>query len=240
MERIQSSKTLTLASYALTTELVRKIETSPPKCNKKRKNTACKKLRRAIKEQRRYAKTAKLRAVAVTLKYQDIGACSRKHISRFIDNLRRQLQRKGYILPYAWVLERASQLHYHLIIWLPRCFVLTPAKLKKMWPWGDTYVEACRSVDAWRAYITKFDSVAKLPKRARLYGYGGLDDEGAMEVLRSTLPRWLLELLPPNHRTCRRRGGGWIDTTTGNIYVSPYVWTPRGTKLRSVSPPTYH
>ena len=195
---------------------------------------------RVIKEQRRYAKTAKLRAVAVTLKYRDNEACSRNHISNFTDNLRRKLQRRGHILPYAWILERASQLHYHLIIWLPRDFLLKPDTLKKMWSWGDTYVEACRGVGAWSKYITKFNSVARLPKNSRLFGYGGLDKAGKTVVSRAALPRWLLALLPAHARACRHPGGGWVDTATGKIYLSPYVWTPYGVRLRSVSPPTYH
>lgn len=148
------------------------------------------------------------------------------------------LKGKGHILPYAWVLESASHVHYHLILWLPRGYVLDHAKLAKWWPWGSTWLETCRSVKAWGRYMAKFDSTAKLPKGARLYGYGGLDEVGKTAVLRAGLPLWLQALLPAGHRACRCPGGGWADAVTGEIYRSPYVWTPWGAVLRHhASPP---
>ena len=90
------------------------------------------------------------------------------------------------------------------------------------------------STDAYR-YMAKFDSAAKLPKGARLYGYGGLDDVGKMAVSQAGLPRWLLFHLPAGHPARRFPGGGWVDTVTGEIYRSPYIWTPRGAVLRAGS-----
>lgn len=219
---------ITATSVARFAELVRKTETSPAATSRKRKNAGRKKLNRVIKEQRRYAKAAKLRAVAVTLTYRSANAFSRKHISGYLDRLRRALKRIGHVLPYSWVLECAGQLHYHLILWLPRSYMLNLTKLAKWWPWGSTWTAACRKVGAWGRYIAKFDSTAKLPKGARLYGYGGLDDVGRTTVSRAALPRWLLALLPAGHRTRRCPGGGWVDMETGEFYRSPYAWTPWG------------
>ena len=231
---------ITTASVAQFTELVRKIETSPATSSRKRKNTARKKLLRVVKEQRRYAKTAMLRAVALTLTYSDSAKFSKNHISNFLDRLRRVLKVAGHILPYAWVLECAGKLHYHLILWLPRSYILDPAKLAKWWPWGSTWVGACRSVGAWAKYIAKFDGAAKLPKCAHLYGYGGLNEAGKTAVSRAALPRWLLALLPALARARRHPGGGWMSPATGEIYYSPYVWTPWGARLRCISPPACH
>lgn len=232
----------TPASVARFAELVKKIGTSATAASRKRKNAARKKLNRVIKEQRRYAKDANLRAVALTLTYRDAVALSGKHISTFLDRLRRLLKRIGQgILPYVWVLERASQLHYHLLIWLPRGYALDPAKLSKWWRLGTTWVESCRSVKAWGRYITKFDSIGNLPKGARLYGCGGLDDAGKTAAARAGLPRWLQGLLPVGQRVRRCPGGGWMDIVTGEIYRSPYIWTPWGAVLKAaVSPPTCH
>jgi hypothetical protein len=228
---------LTPASVAWFAELVRKTVTSPAAASGKRKSAARKKLKRVIREQQRYARTARLRAVALTLTYRDSKPFSPKHISAFLDRLRRALKRIGHILPYAWVLESASHLHYHLILWLPRGYVLDHAKLAKWWPWGSTWLEACRSVKAWGRYIAKFDSTAKLPKGARLYGYGGLDGVGKTAVSRVGLPRWLQALLPAGHRARRCAGGGWADLVTGEIHRSPYVWTPWGAVLRRYASP---
>lgn len=231
---------ITPASVVRFAELVKKIGTSATASSKKRKNAARKKLNRVIEAQSRYAKVANLRAVALTLTYRNAAAFSRKHISAFLDRVRSALKRMGYSLPYAWVLECARQLHYHLLVWLPRGYTLDPAKLSKWWPWGSTWVASCRSVKAWGRYMAKFDSTAKLPKGARLYGYGGLDEDGKLAVSRAALPRWLLVLLPAGHRARRCPGGGWVDIVTGEIYRSPYVWTPCGAVLKTVSPPTCH
>lgn len=231
---------ITTESLARFAELVNKIGTSPATALRKRKTAARKKVMRIIGEQRKYAGTANLRAVALTLTYRDAKLFCSKHISTFLDRLRRALKRLGHSLPYIWVLERASQFHYHLILWLPRNYILDPAKLAKWWTWGSTWVESCRSVKAWGRYMAKFDSIQTLPKGARLYGYGGLDDAGTLALSRATLPRWLQGLLPAGHRARRCPGVGWADMTTGEIYRSPYVWTPRGAVLATASRPTYH
>jgi len=237
---VDSQPTPTPTSIARFAELVKKIETSPAPSTRKRKTTARKKLSRIIREQRRNAKVAQLSAVVVTLTYHDQSAYTKKHISTFVDALRRVLHRLGHRFPYAWVLEKAGQLHYHLMLWLPRGFKLDFACLEKWWPWGSTWVENCRNIKAWGRYMAKCDSMAKLPKRARFYGYGGLDEAGKTAVARAGMPLWLTQLLPADHRAHRCLGGGWMDIVTGEIYRSPYVWTPRGIILGhrgSDSPP---
>jgi hypothetical protein len=223
--------TVTAASVARFAELVRKTGTSATSSGK-RKNAGRKKLNRIIKEQTRYAKVVNLRAVAMTLTYENATDFSPKHISEFLGRLRRVLKRMGQTLPYAWVFERASHLHYHLLLWLPRGYVLDLAKLSKWWPFGSTWVQSCRSVKAWGRYIAKFNSIAQLPKGARLYGCGGLDQDGKLAVSRAALPRWLLALVPVGHRARRCPGGGWVDIATGEIYCTPYRWTPWGAVLK--------
>ncbi|WP_456264896.1 rolling circle replication-associated protein [Paraburkholderia madseniana] len=226
----------TAASVARFAELVKKIGTSATPAIRKRKNAARKKLKCIIKEQRRYAKEANLRAVALTLSFGCDADFSAKHVSRFLDQVRRSLKGRDHCVPYAWVLERASRLHYHLILWLPRGHALEKGKLARWWPWGSTWVAACESVKAWGRYICKFDSIAKLPKRARLFGCGGLDCEGQVAVARATLPQWLQALLPRDHRARRLTGEGWVDLETGQLHHSPYVWTPWGMMLATASP----
>lgn len=225
----------TPASVVRFAELVKKIGTSATASSRKRKNAGRKKLNSVIKKQRRHAKLANLRAVAVTLMYLDAATFSQKHISAFLSVLRQALKRMGYRLPYAWVLERAGHLHYHLLLWLPRGYKLDLTKLSKWWPWGSTWVKSCRSVRAWGRYMAKFDSTALLPKGARLYGYGGLDEVGKLAVSRAGMPRWLLAVLPPLHRARRYLGGGWADLMTGEVHRSPYLWTPWGCVPRSCS-----
>ena len=159
--RVDGRPSFTAASVARFAELVKKIGTSASPAIRKRKNAARKKLKCAINEQRRYAKESNLRAVALTLTFGCDASFSPKHVSRFLDRLRKSVKSKDQRLPYAWALERASKLHYHLIVWLPRDFVLETSKLAKWWTWGSTWVEACQSVKAWGLYIAKFNSTAK-------------------------------------------------------------------------------
>lgn len=220
------------ASVSRFAELVKKIGTSATTASRRRINAGRRKLKCVTKEQCRYAKDANLRAVALTLTYRDAATFAGKHVSSFLESLRRTLRAMGYCLPYAWVLERASHLHYHFLLWLPRGFKLEPSKMAKWWPWGSTWVENCRAVKAWARYMAKFDSTTSLPKAARLYGYGGLDGRGKLAVSRSTLPLWLRAMLPASHCARRRPGGGWMDTINGDVYRSPYRWTPWGAVLK--------
>jgi hypothetical protein len=215
-----------------------KTETSATLAARKRRSHGQRKLSRLTKEQHRAAKRAGLYAVAVTLTYRDNDEFSSRHISEFLARLRQFLKRKGHNLPYAWVLERAGQLHYHMILWLPRGVRIDDARLCKWWPWGSTWREGCRSVRDWSKYMSKFDGFAKLPKGARLLGYGGLDEEGQAAVARAALPRWLQKLLPHGHRARRFPGAGWVDLETGELHHSPYAWTPWGVTLTTANPRT--
>ncbi|WP_244144479.1 rolling circle replication-associated protein [Paraburkholderia hospita] len=183
---------------------------------------------RAIQEQRLQARAARLRAVALTLTFEDNGEFCSRHISAFLERLRKVLKRRGHTLPYTWVLEREGRLHYHLMLWLPRDFILDKQKLAQWWPWGSTWTECCRQVKRWGRYMAKFNCVARIPKATRLFGYGGLDDSGRAAVQRAGLPRWLQTLLPFGSTVCRFMGGGWVDAESGELFVSPYLWTPWG------------
>lgn len=214
-------------------ELVIKNGTCPSTSTRKRKHAGRKRLNQAFREQRRYAKVNNMRAVAVTLTYANNAQFETKHISAFLDPLRRAMKRLGYLLPYGWALECAGRLHYHLILWVPRNYKLDHAKLNKWWPWGCTWIENCRSPGAWARYIVKFDNTSQLPRSARLYGYGGLDATGKAAMLRARLPKWLCSILPATALVRKAVGGGWINEETGEYYQSPYSWTPRGIILRA-------
>jgi len=193
---------------------------------------------RAIKEQKRYAKNAKLRAVALTLTFARDAAFSSRHISDLLALVRQALKRRGYTLPYTWVLERGSRLHYHLVLWLPRDFDFNKEKLEKWWPWGVTHIQSCRRVQAWGHYMAKFECMEVMPKGAHVFGIGGLDELGKAAVQRAALPRWMQTLLPVGTRVRRFAGGGWTDTETGEVHRSPYRWTPHGCVLLDTIAPT--
>lgn len=214
-------------------ELVKKIETSAPAL-KKRLRTARRKIKMVVKEHRRIAKAMGLYATAVTLTYAKDADFCQKHVTRFINCLRAKLKRQGHSLLYVWVLERARALHYHLTLWLPRGLTLDHTDLSRWWSWGSTWTERCRKVSAWVRYMSKREDKSNLPMGARMYGCGGLDEDGGRSLAWAMLPRWLVALLPHKTKVCRALGGGWVDVCTGQIYESPWVWTPHGARLKAV------
>ncbi|NKA35782.1 inovirus Gp2 family protein [Ralstonia solanacearum] len=220
------------ASRSRFAELVRKIGTSATRSSKKRRSKARRRVLQATEELRRFALGARLRAVVLTLTFANDASFSPRHISAFLACVRQMLKRRGHVLPYAWVLERAARLHYHLVLWLPRDISLDRERLKKWWPWGSTWTQGCRSVKAWGRYMAKLGGMAFLPKGARVFGYGGLDASGKRAVQRVALPQWLRSLVPIDARVRAFPSGGWVDADTGEHYRSPYVWTPRGCVMR--------
>jgi hypothetical protein len=215
-------------------ELVRKIGTSAPSL-KKRLRTASKKIKAVTKEHRRIAHEKGLYAVAATLTYANDANFCPKHVTRFIKCLRAKLKRKGHQLLYVWVLERASAIHYHLALWLPRGFTLDHDDLAKWWAWGSTWTQSCRKVSAWIRYMSKREDKANLPLSARVFGCGGLDETAKKTVKKTMLPRWLSVLLPNDTQVYRITGVGWTDKHTGEVYISPWMWTPHGAKLKPLT-----
>jgi len=193
-----------------------------------------KKALQVIKEAHKAAARAGMYALCLTLTYKSNAEFCRKHISAFFDKVRRWAKNQGFSLPYAWVLEQETSLHYHLIIWLPRGVRVDRAKLACWWNWGSTWIKSCRSVASWGSYITKFERPKRpMPKGVRLFGYGGLDVATKQKVARSGWPLWLVKLVPTGQPARRCKGGGWVNLSTGEIYASRYNWTPLGMLYRA-------
>jgi hypothetical protein len=215
-------------------ELVKKIETSATAL-KKRLRTVKKKMKLVTTQHRRIAKEKNLFAVAVTLTYRSSDDYSSKNISKFISCIRAKLKRKGHGLLYQWVLEQSeSSLHHHLVLWLPRGIELDKTDLGRWWKWGSTWIESCRKVVAWVKYLSKRETKDGLPAGARVYGCGGLDEEGSEAVANGMLPLWLKSLLPSDAKPSRIPRVGWTDRNTGVVHISPWMWTPKGPRLKPV------
>lgn len=202
--------------------LVIKKETSPSK-QRKRIRYLRRKLKAVTKEHVRMAKVHGLYAVALTLTYPESVTPSGKEVSALLDKLRAKLKRKGQPLLYTWVLERSRAYHYHLMVWLPRDMRLAPSLLQRWWPHGHHCVEQCESVSRWSKYMAKSETKETLRAGVRIFGCGGLDDAGKDAVRFACLPTWLRRQKPDIRHLLKRRGGGWVDTTTGEIYVCSWV-----------------
>lgn len=215
-------------------ELVNKNATSHPS-TRRRVRKSQNKLRIVTKEQCRIARAKGTRAFALTLTYADNSQFASDQISTFITYLRNKLGSLGYKLQYVWTLEKALALHYHLTMWLPRGFRLTHKDLESRWPWGSTWIAACKSVPAWVKYISKHKDKDNLPAGAKIFAHGGLDHEGREAVRRAEVPHWLKSKLPTGAAPTRI-SGAWVDTGTGEIFECPWLWTGRGFKLKAEMP----
>lgn len=189
-------------------ELVKKTETSRTQ-HKKRLRQLTKKLRKVTWEHIRIAKSRGLYPVCMTLTYGTGQVFCKEGIKNFIRRLKAKVSRLGHKSLYVWVLERATQFHYHLLVWLPQGFMPDHAQMSKWWEYGSTWTDRCTSARAWTEYMAKQETKNGLPARARAYGSGGLDPQGASEVARAMLPRWLLPLIPKGAVPVRCTGG-WI------------------------------
>ncbi|MGS1118403.1 rolling circle replication-associated protein [Castellaniella sp. UC4442_H9] len=211
---------------------------------------ARRRLKAALREQRRIARELGLEAVCVTLTYRAGETYTSKDLSKFraalFAHVRRSHPTLKIPLPYLWVLDRGGVgevkddvvttgvLHYHLLLWVPRGFPLRE-RLAKWWAHGSTWHERCRRPNDWTTYMTKATR-ATFPKGSRLYGCGGLDDVGKLAVARAGWPRWLLRHIPRGEHANRIVGAGWVHIETGVLYESPYVWRKGRCILKSSLP----
>lgn len=215
-------------------ELVNKNATSHPS-TRRRVRRSQNKLRIVTQEQCRIARAKGTRAFAITLTYAENSQFAHDQISTFIHYFRKKLSSMGYKFQYVWTLEKATALHYHLTMWLPRGFRLTHKDLESRWPWGSTWIAACKSVRAWVRYISKREDKDNLPTGAKIFSHGGLDHEGKEAVRRADFPHWLKSTLPTEAAPARV-SGAWVDTGTGEIFECPWLWTGRGFKLKAEMP----
>lgn len=215
--------------------LVKKIETSRSSRNIKGTKQCRKSLMATTQEHQRYARSHDLRAVSLTLTYAEPKHYSSKHISDFLEPQRSAMRRKKLKLCYIWRLERSPDglLHYHVMLWLKRGEKITKPCLEQRWPYGCTQIEATRSPSAWTKYISKCSKLSgHLPKGARGYGRGGLDEAGTQAVRRALFPLWLKKRVPVTESAKRVKNLGWVNTVSGEVLISPYIWTGSGCVLR--------
>lgn len=147
----------------------------------------------------------------VTLTYRGATDWAANHIKQAIDGFRNWCKSRGYPCRYTWVaeiqpkrLENTGQavVHYHLLAWLPQgarmpCWdrrTVTPTgrKMACWWPHGMTNRQIAKSgVGYLMKYLSKLGELTRFPKGLRLYGVGGLTDNG--RAIRSWLnfPEWV-------------------------------------------------
>lgn len=146
----------------------------------------------------------------VTLTYAKANGWMADHISKAVKGFRNWCQSKGVPCRYTWVseiqpkrLERTGEavVHYHLLSWLPvglsMPFWDKPTRRFRgvrapFWTHGMANTEkAFSGVGYLMKYLSKLGELTVFPKGLRLYGIGGLTDQGRSVRRWFNFPEWV-------------------------------------------------
>lgn len=148
----------------------------------------------------------------ITLTYDTNGTLGRgrhdwapEHISKAIQGYRNWCKARGFACRYTWVAELQGRgtVHYHLLAWLPvgvnmpfwdKC-TRTPMRQQVVSPWWphgmSNREEAYSGVGYLMKYLSKLGELTQFPKGLRLYGIGGLVQQGKDVRTWLNLPEWV-------------------------------------------------
>lgn len=168
--------------------------------------------------------------VMITTTYAADQTYAPNDIKQLTKRITKHARKEGVELPFVWVqeLQKRGAPHYHILVWLPSGMILPKPDKAGWWTKGSTRIEAAhKPVNYISKYTSKgatHDSLAIMPKGARMHGFGGFE-VAEREVLRwHAMPSWLKEQI--GFVVAKRCvGGGWVNPETGEWFKSPYrVW----------------
>ena len=160
----------------------------------------------------------------VTLTYAKVDGWGRKHVSEYLNCVRKWGERNGFAVPYVWVaeLQKRGAVHYHVVLWLPVRMQLPKADKAGWWRHGMSQrVRAIKPIGYLLKYATKGDEGA-FPRGLRLFGYGGLTAGGRSVRYWLCLPGWVHHRARSFQRITRLPGGLWLVEQTGEVWRSPW------------------
>jgi hypothetical protein len=191
----------------------------------------------------------RVKVAMLTLTYRPDAEYSPRQVTELQDCITDYLRHRGHQFRGVWVLEltKAGRPHYHLLLWLPRGVTLPKPDSRGWWPHGMTKIEWARNAVG---YLVKYASKAKdewqsgatFPAGARLFGIRGLG-QARPEYTHAMRPFWMRERVALGDRVIRCRGGGFVNVSTGEAFLSPWVIVARDPGWRWVEfelrgPPT--
>lgn len=166
------------------------------------------------------------RAAMITLTYAEGCDWRARHLSEFLDTVRKFTKRAGHDFRYVWVAEmqRRGVVHYHILVWMPHGFRLPKPDDRGWWTHGSTRIEWARKCVG---YLAKYASKGQepdapaFPKGIRISGNGGLDVEARREFRWWRAPSEAREFFGAC-ADIRRITGGRVDAVTGLFWLSPW------------------
>lgn len=163
-------------------------------------------------------------AAMVTLTYAPGETWSGRHISGFLDTVRKWHKRLGKRMHYVWTAEMQERgaVHYHVVFWLPSGYRLPKPDQRGWWPYGKTRIDPARTGVGYIAkYASKGADGPPFPKGVRIHGTGGLDLDGKREARFWRAPSEAREFFGVGS-DIRPVTGGRVCALTGLFWKSPW------------------
>ena len=186
-------------------------------------------------EQAIEADRMRFKPLMVTLTYRQGEEWEPWHITKCVDAMKKWAGRLGFRLRYVWCAEMQKErlekggrpfecVHYHIVVWVPRRFMLPHPDRRGGWRHGSTRIDPVDRSPV--GYIVKYASKADIstlfPHGIRLYGCGGLTPDSRRCIAWLFLPGWVREVCTFADRPKRAVGGGFV-TIGGSWFPSPWV-----------------
>jgi len=185
----------------------------------------------------------------VTLTYRPGMDWASDHMSKAIRLFRSWCQSRRVPCRYTWVaeLQKRGAVHYHLLAWLPqglrmpmwdrRTATSRGTSRAPFWPYGMTNRQPAKAgVGYLMKYLSKLGELTVFPKGLRLYGIGGLTDQGRQVRSWFNLPEWVKR----SHGVgdVLKRGNAFVVRATGEILEPAYscIKTGFGILLKPLRP----
>jgi len=176
----------------------------------------------------------------VTMTYADPNGWRSNHVGLAVKAFRNWCKARGYPCRYTWVAEIQPKrlettghavVHYHLLAWLPVGVSMphwdkptrTPSGRHSVafWPHGMTNTEIAKSgVGYLMKYLSKLGELTRFPKGLRLYGIGGLNEQGRAVRRWYNLPGWAKAFYGVGDLT--RQGSRLVVSDTGECLEPAY------------------
>jgi hypothetical protein len=181
----------------------------------------------------------------VTLTYRGVSDWQASHIRDAVNKFRDWCKVRRVPCRYTWVAELQGRgaVHYHLLAWLPHGVrmpmwdrrTVTPSgkRMACWWPHGMTNRQVAKSgVGYLMKYLSKLGELTRFPKGLRLYGIGGLNQQGRAVRSWYNLPEWVK--LSHGVGEVTRAACGFVVRATGEILEPAFklLRVPFGAILR--------
>jgi hypothetical protein len=163
----------------------------------------------------------------VTLTYRGVDDWKAQHIAAAIRRFRKWCKRRTMLCRYVWVaeLQNRGAVHYHVLAWLREGTAMPhwdePVHGGAWWPHGMSNTQPAKAgVGYLMKYLSKLGEFHRFPKGLRLYGIGGLNEDGKNLRAWHNLPEWAKRRFGVGEAV--RKPFGIIDQATGEHLSSPW------------------